>query len=259
MERVREAAETAGIDWDALTPADLAPIDQFHIRGLDATREMIALSGFVKGMQVLDVGCGIGGPARTLAAEAGCILQGIDLTEEFIEVAREVTARTGQRATVKFNCCSALQLPFADAHFDGAWMQHVGMNIAEKGPLMKEVARVVKPGGTFALHEVLAGDVGDPYFPVPWATASEGSFLATEVEMKGCLDEAGFAVGDWRDVTAGAAAWFEAMFAKAEAGEASKLNLSVLMGERFPEMARNVLRNLAEDRIKVVMAVCRRS
>ena len=259
MERVRQAAETLGLDWDMLTAADLAPIDQFHIRGREATLEMIALSDFSSGMHVLDVGCGIGGPARTLAAEGGCEVHGIDLTGEFIEVAREITARTGQSDSVKFDSCSALQQPFRDAQFDGAWMQHVSMNVPEKGALLNEVARVVKPGGTFAFHEILAGKADVPYFPVPWATTVEGSSLVTESGFRLHLAEAGFSVTDWQDVTADSADWFEAMFAKAAAGQASKLNLSVLLGERFPEMARNVHRSLVESRIKVVMAVCKRA
>ncbi|MCH8978501.1 MAG: class I SAM-dependent methyltransferase [Armatimonadetes bacterium] len=258
LDRLREAAKKVGIDWGALTPADMAQIDHFHMRGLDATRELISLSGFSTGMTVLDVGCGIGGPARTLAAEVGCHVHGIDLTEEFIEVAREITARTGQGDTVKFGSCSALQLPFAEASFDGAWMQHVSMNIPEKGTLLREIARVVKPGGAFAFHEVLADQTDEPYFPVPWAASAEGSALATEDGLKGHLADAGFAVSDWHDLTRDTAGWFEAMFAKATAGEASRLDLSVLMGDRFPEMARNLHRSLVEGRIKVVMAVCMR-
>lgn len=254
MDRLKQAAKTVGIDWDALTPADLAPIDQFHIRGRQATLEMIGLSGFSKGMYVLDVGCGIGGPARTLAAETGCDVHGIDLTEEFIAAAKEITKKTGQSPKVKFGSCSALQLPFTDARFDGAWMQHVSMNIPDKATLLKEIARVVKPGGTFAFHEVLADRETTPHFPVPWANTADSSDLVTETEFKSHLADAGLSVTDWIDVTKGSVAWFEKIFA--QAGQASKLNLSVLMGDRFPEMARNTHRSLKEGRIKVVMAVC---
>lgn len=258
LDRVRQAVDGGGLDWDALTPADLAPIDHFHIRGRDATLEMIALSGFTADMTVLDVGCGLGGPARTLAAETGCRVRGIDLTEEFIAVGREITRRTGQEERVLLDSCSALQIPFVDNHFEGAWMQHVGMNIPEKAALVNEIARVVKPGGTFAFHEVLADQAKAPYFPVPWATTAAESSLVFETRFKTYLADAGFSVTDWKDVTTESTAWFEAMFAKAAAGKASKLNLSVLMGDRFPEMARNAHRSLKEDRIKVVMAVCKK-
>ncbi|MCH8818371.1 MAG: hypothetical protein IIC92_11660 [Chloroflexi bacterium] len=127
-----------------------------------------------------------------------------------------------------------------------------------KRAVVNALLGVVKPGGNFSFHEVLAGKADAPYFPVPWATTAEGSSLVTEIVFKKHLAAAGFSVTGWHDVTADSAEWFEAMFAKAAAGQASKLNLSVLMGDRFPEMAKNVLRNLVEGRIKVVMAVCRR-
>lgn len=116
--RILASLVAAGRDLDRLTCGDLASFGEFHAGGLASTRELARLAAMGPGSQVLDVGCGIGGPARMLAAEFGCQVTGIDLTESFCHAARMLTAKLGMSDRVQ--CCrgTALQLPFASASFD---------------------------------------------------------------------------------------------------------------------------------------------
>lgn len=160
LEAILAAVRATGKDPDALTPDDLAPIDQFHTRGKPATIELATLAGLRAGMRVLDVGGGIGGPARTLAAEFGCSVTVLDLTEAYVRTGEAITARLGLSDRVSFRHGSALALPFADGSFDAAWTQHSSMNVADKAQMYAEIRRVLRPGGIFALHEVMACPAG---------------------------------------------------------------------------------------------------
>src|SRR5579871_2695840 len=157
-ERLKTALNALGPADQQLAPQQLAGLDQFHTRGLAATAELARLIGITAGMAVLDVGSGVGGPARFLAATAGCHVTGVDLSEPFVDAARYLTGRTGQGALVSFETGSALELPFADDHFDVALLQHVAMNIADRPRLYREIRRVLKPGGRFATYDVVLAD-----------------------------------------------------------------------------------------------------
>src|SRR6266436_4746410 len=125
------------------------------------------------GLRVLDVGSGIGGPARYFAAEHGCRVTGIDLTEEFVRVARSLTARTKLDGLVEFRQGSALEMPFERESFDRAYMIHVGMNIADKAGIFREVRRVLKAGGLFTVFDIVRAKDGAMQYPVPWAASEE--------------------------------------------------------------------------------------
>src|SRR3546814_5577314 len=151
--RILSALTAAGKDLDRLTAEDLSPYDQFHSRGSQATAELAQLLDPQLGQRLLDLGCGIGGPARWLARERGCEVVGLDLTETFCRTARDLSARVRLDASTRFLCADALNLPFAADHFDLVWTQHAAMNIADKARLYREVARVLKPGGRFGLYD----------------------------------------------------------------------------------------------------------
>jgi SAM-dependent methyltransferase len=163
----------AGKVPDALIPEDLAPVDQFHTHGRKATLDLARRAGVTPGMRMLDVGGGLGGPARTLASEFGCTVEVLDLTEEFCRAGALLTRLTGLSDAVSFRHGSALDMPFPDSSFDVAWTQHSSMNIADKERLYGEIHRVLRPGGRLALHEILAGPVSPIHFPVPWARGSQ--------------------------------------------------------------------------------------
>ncbi len=254
QERIAEMLTNAGTSAEAATPEQMAAFDQFHVRGVLATRELADLAGFSKGQHILDVGSGIGGSARFLNTVKGCKVTGIDLTQEFVDTANTLTTAQKQ-GDVTFVQGSALETPFEDASFDGAWMQHVNMNIADKAGLFKEVARVLRPGAKFAMHEILADKADQPHFPAPWSKVPEGSHLAHEPEFRTALENAGFTVTEWVDETQTSVDWLNAMTAKMKSEGPPPINVGILLGPEFPAMAANANRSMEEGLIKVVMVV----
>jgi len=252
------ALEKAGKDVNHLTPEDLAPIDQFHIRGRMATLELARVAGIDAAKYVLDVGSGVGGTSRCLAKEFGCRVTGIDLTDEYCRAAAMLTARTGLSHLVDFRQGDATALPFADQSFDVVWTEHVAMNIPDKKRLYREMHRVLKPGGTLAIYDVLAGPSGPVLFPVPWARTPDTSFLVQPTELRKLLADAGFTVTDWADTTEAARAWFVTLAEKIKKEGFPPLGFHVLMGADFQAMAQNQGQNLQDGRIVLGQVVARK-
>jgi SAM-dependent methyltransferase len=249
----------AGKDPDRLAPEDLAAVDQFHIRGRDATLELATLAGLAPGREVLDVGGGLGGPARTLAHEFGSRVTVLDLTEEYCQVGEELTRRTGLADRVRFRHGDALALPFPDASFDAVWTQHSSMNIEDKERLYESIRRVLRPGGRLALHEVMAGPGGPVHFPVPWSPDGAFSFLSPPETIRRLLAGLGFRQQAWVDVSPAALIWFRERVAAARSATAPPpLGLHLLLGAAAGRMFANMMRNLEEDRIVVIQAVWQR-
>jgi SAM-dependent methyltransferase len=245
-----------GPEQQRLTPQQLGALDQFHTRGLAATAELARLAGITADMSVLDVGSGVGGPARFLAANHGCHVTGVDLSEPFVEAARYLTGRTGQGGQVSFECASALTLPFDDGRFDAVFLQHVAMNIADRARLYREIRRVLKRGGRFATYDVVLNG-GEPhypvpYYPVPWARTPATSFLLTAAATREAIEPAGFRTLVWQDDSEAARAWITQLRA---AGPPPSPNLGVVMGPDFAQLAANLGRNLMEGRLGILTAV----
>jgi len=249
--RLKTALAPLGPEEQRLTPQQLAALDQFHTRGLLATAELAKLAGVAAGMSVLDVGSGVGGPARFLAATSGCNVTGVDISEPFVEAARYLTDRTGQGGQVSFQSGSALELPFADGRFDVVLLQHVAMNIADRAALYREIHRVLKPGGRFATYDVVMKG-GDPHYPVPWARTPATSFLLTAEATRAAIEPAGFRTLVFQDDSETAAAWFAQVRAS---GPPPSPNLGVVMGPDFAQLSLNLGRNIAEGRIGILTAV----
>jgi SAM-dependent methyltransferase len=256
-DRVLAALAAAGLTGE-LTWRDLAPLDQFHSRGLKASAELAAALAPERGAHVLDVGSGLGGPARFLAATAGCRVTGIDLTPAFVDVANLLSERAGLAGQTRFLAANALTLPFADATFDHAWTLHVAMNIADRARLYGEIRRVLKPDGRLVIYEVVAGEHGVLVFPVPWARTPETSFVRTPAATRAALDGAGFVITAWEDKSADTLAWFREQRAKRQAAP-SPLNLTAVMGDDFPALSANMARNLEEGRARIAQAVAVRA
>ena len=252
------ALEKAGKDINHLTPEDLAPIDQFHIRGRAATLELARAAGLDASKHVLDVGSGVGGTSRCLAKEFGCRVTGIDLTDEYCRAASMLSAKTGLAHLVDYRQGDATKLPFDDQTFDVVWTEHVAMNIPDKTRLYKEMHRVLKPGGTLAIYDVLAGPSGPVLFPVPWAHTPDTSFLVSPTELRRLLEEAAFTITDWADTTEAARAWFVRLAEKIQKEGLPSLGFHLLLGADFKAMAQNQGRNLQEGRIVLAQIVARK-
>jgi ubiquinone/menaquinone biosynthesis C-methylase UbiE len=257
---IREALVESG--EHVSSHADTAAFDEFHIRGREATRALADMAGLTPGSSVLDLGCGIGGPARTLAAEFGCEVTGIDLVEEYVRAAEMLTAQVGLSDRVRFRHGDMTALPFASSSFDAALTIHTTMNIEDKTKLFSGIFRVLKDDGILALYEVMAGDAGAPHYPVPWASDSTIDFLVAEADMRRRLEASGFAAIVWEDVSSVSLDWLKSAIAvKKTAGQrtgASKVGLGVVMGATAARKSGNMLRNLEEGRISIVQAVLKK-
>jgi len=255
--RVLAALAAAGVDLDALTVEDLAPIDALHIRGRAATEDLCLLARIGSGVDLLDAGCGIGGASRYLAASMGAKVTGVDLTEEYIGVAKMLSERVGLSDRTDFLQGSVLDLPFDDGSFDVVWTEHAQMNIADKAGFYGELYRVLRPGGTFAFHDVFAGPEGGLHFPVPWAPDSSISHLIPVEEVRAVLAGAGFSQRDWEDKTSASTKFFVARLEAAQAEGTAGVGPHVVMENPGSKFA-NALRNLQEGRICVVQAVMKK-
>jgi SAM-dependent methyltransferase len=252
-QRLQAALAGFGPEEQRLTPRQLAGIDQFHTRGYPATLELASLTGISAETSVLDIGCGIGGPARVLAETCGCKVTGVDLSEPFVEAGRYLNKRTGQLDRVSFALGNALDLPFDDAEFDIVLLQHVAMNIADRALLYREIRRVLKAGAKFATYDIVANGA-EPYYPAPWARSAETSFLLTAAATREAVEQAGFRTIVWQDDTTIAKAWIAELRAS---GPLPSPNLSIVMGSGFGDALGNLGRSLMEGRVGVLTAVFR--
>lgn len=197
-QRILDALEKAGVT--EITPQTLGPADQLHAGGIDATRNLARMAQMKAGARVLDIGSGLGGPARVFASEFACDVTGIDLTPEFVRDATVLTERCGLADTVRFDVGSALELPYGDASFDVVVTEHAVMNIKDRDTFYREAFRVLKPGGVFAFYDTLRGDGPEPTYPLPWAPTSEISFLLTAGQTRDSIGKAGFVEEEWVDI-----------------------------------------------------------
>lgn len=250
--RIINGLNETGKDLSNITLDDLQPVDEFHIRGHAATKELIRLSGFTPDMHIIDVGCGVGGSTRRLSHETGCCVTGIDLSDEYIDAAERLTQLLNMQERVKFHAASALALPFDDNTFDGAWSIQMNMNVEDKSGWLKELYRVLKPGGRAVLYEVCGHKNSPCYFPVPWAQDSSMSFLVPPEPFRDAITSAGFEIDVWNDKTALAQQAFAHMTAPVGEPELPELGVHLLVGNDILTKAYNLHRNLDEERVSLI-------
>ncbi|MGX5827641.1 class I SAM-dependent methyltransferase [Mesorhizobium sp. 43Arga] len=219
-QRILAALADTGMDVARLRAGDLEAVDEFHIGGIAATRELIGQMGLKPGARLLDIGSGVGGPARFAANEAGADVTGIDLTQSYVDIATSLSKRTGMADRTRFVQGSALDMPFAGASFDAAMILHVGMNLPDKKKLMGEAARVLRPGGVFAVYDVMRLKVGALTYPLPWASDESMSFVAMPEDYRSAATASGFSVVAERRRGAFAVEFFAAMRARMAAAQA---------------------------------------
>jgi sarcosine/dimethylglycine N-methyltransferase len=247
---IERALAAAGKDVQTLEPAELSMLEDFHSLGRLATAGLVDLARITASDRVLDAGTGIGGTARLIAAERGAHVTAVDITPEYCDVAAWLNQAVGLDGLVEVGTADVTELPFDEAAFDVVVSQHVQMNIADKRRLYADARRVLAPGGRLALWDATAGPGGPLHFPVPWADSAEQSHLVTPDELAELLRSAGFEVAHWVDLTEPAADAMRDRFA----GDPAPLGLHVFVPD-FPAKASNLVRNLAEDRVRLIQAV----
>jgi SAM-dependent methyltransferase len=253
LARIDAVLRELGHDLEHLTPEILAPVEHLHSGGLPTTKDQAEGLALTPETKVLDIGCGIGGPARYLAHAYGCHVTGIDLTPELLETGRVLTKRCGLEHLVTLDLGDALDLSYPDATFDVVWCQNVTMNIADKDGFLAGVHRVLKPGGVFTSTEYSLGPGGEVLYPVMWAYGPETSLLDTEAVMRGQLESAGFRIREWTN-------YGEILMERAKNAPPStgRLNNILVFGEDASERFRVGLRNLQEKRLQYWMITAER-
>lgn len=255
VERILDAFKVDGINPDELALDDLSRIDQLHAGGRDGTRNLAKMAALEPGMKVLDVGSGLGGPARTLASEFGCHVMGIDITEDFVKTAEFLTDRFGLSNSVSFSLGNALNLDIRDGTFDCAWSQTTIMNIEDKQRVFQEACRVVRPGGIIALEAIMAGTKEEARFPVLWADTPDVSFLSTSGNFRQMMDGIGFTELEWKDISRQAIRGF---LKQQEAMNNSGVGVHILTTDG-PRKVENTKKGLADGTYVYIQAVFKRA
>ena len=251
LDSILKGLESSGKNLQSLVPDDLAPIDEFHTRGKESTIEIANLAQLQSHHNVLDVGCGLGGSARYIANEFGCSVMGVDLTDEYIDVANQLTEFVNLSDKVSFKQANALELPFSSDNFDVVWTEHTQMNISDKGKFYGELSRVLKPKGRLVFHDIF-GTNNAPHYPTPWAEHGSLSSLCTQEEAREAIEKSNLAVDKWIDKSKLSMEFFKAMINKAETSGPPPLGFHLLMGKTAKEKLLNQARNLEENRVTVV-------
>jgi SAM-dependent methyltransferase len=256
--RILEAMKAASLSPDTVTMEELAPVDHFHARGLPATVELADVLPIEASHHIIDIGCGIGGPARYLAKRFGCRVSGVDITAPFVDAANKLTALLKMEDLVEVKLGDGQQLPFADGVFDGGYAQHVTMNIADRARFFAEAYRVLRPGGFFALTEHGLGPQGSPHYPVPWSDDGSGSHLVTPADTTAYLTDAGFVDVRVEDTGAKYLSGYRRAMELAAQGALPAFGIQILLGQTAPAKTKNAARNIEEGRTHPIQVICRK-
>jgi SAM-dependent methyltransferase len=252
--RILDALRAAGLDPErGLSAEELGALDHFHTGGLRASVELLELARIRAEERVLDIGAGLAGAARLLAARTGCRVDCVELSSDYCAGAVLLNRLTGLDDRIGVHLGSALDLPFPDDSFDAAWMQNVGMNIADKRALYAEVRRVLRPGGRFAFQEMAAGDALPRYFPLPWASDPADSILVSGEAMRSLLIECGFTAELFEDTSD---YHLSANPTGAKPAASGQLGLAVFVDD-LARKAANARRSLEEGQVRLVRGVFR--
>jgi SAM-dependent methyltransferase len=256
-EAIVDALRQSEKPLDQLTVEDLAPVDHFHARGFPATVELADKLRVRDSAHLVDIGCGLGGPARYMAQRFRCRVSGVDITDEFVRTGRLLNALLHMEDRVQLEQGDALHLPYADGTFDGGYSQHVTMNIADRERFYAEACRVLKPGACFAVTEHGLGPKGEPIYPVPWSSDGSNSFLVTPEATRRIVFDAGFEAIEIVDMGDKYLAGYRKSLERTPA-ELPPLGTHLLLGPSARERSANAMRNIEEGRTRPFQLVCRK-
>lgn len=256
-ERVFNALEKVKNGEKKFSRNDFASFDEFHIQGIKATRELATLVPIEPNMKILDIGSGVGGPARTLASEFNAQVVGIDAVESFSQLATKLSSLIKLEQQTRFVHGSALALPFENDLFDVVWMQHMNMNIQDKGKLYAEATRVLRSGGKIALYEICQGKntTESLDYPVPWANNETVNHLARPEEIIAKIEQNGLQAQVVKNVTWECLNWFTKILEAAKVGKANPLGLHLVSGDDFRLKAENIVKNIQNEKIEVLLGI----
>jgi SAM-dependent methyltransferase len=243
---------------EGLTVEDLAPVDHFHARGFPATVELADRLPIKAGQWILDIGCGLGGPARYMAKRFQCNVRGLDITVPFVDAANKLTTLLRMQETVHIELGDGQHLPYRDSEFDGAYTQHVTMNVADRPRFFAEAFRVLRPGAFFALTEHGLGPTGQPHYPLPWSADGTGAYLVAPSETRALLEGSGFEDVVVENTGPKYLEAYKVVIDKAEKGALPPLGIHLLMGDTALQKTRNAARNIEEGRTHPIQVVCRK-
>jgi ubiquinone/menaquinone biosynthesis C-methylase UbiE len=259
LNAVIKGIERLGKSTNSVAVGELALLDEFHIGGRQASEDFLDQLNFTVDDHLIDVGCGLGGTSRFVADRYKSKVTGIDLTSEYIEAGKSLCDWVGLDHLITLQEGSALNIPFNDNEFDGGFMMHVGMNIKDKIELFKEIFRVLRSGTNFGVYDVMQIEKGDLLYPVPWATTPNESKLASPMQYKQALQEAGFSVNAERNRRDFALKFFEQLKKNsATKGGPPPLGLHILMGDNAPTKVQNMIKNVSAGYIAPVEIIARK-
>jgi ubiquinone/menaquinone biosynthesis C-methylase UbiE len=247
---IRGGIAALGKTTSTITVDDLAPVDEFHIGGRRATEELFRQLEPAPAQHLLDIGCGLGGPARFAADRYQCRVSGVDLTRDYVEAGNALCQWLGLDDRVVLHHANALSMPFADGTFSAAYMLHAGMNIEDKARLFREVAHVLQARARFAIYDVMRTGEGDLRYPLPWATVPESNAVATPEQYQDALYAAGFELLSQRSRRDFALSYFARLQSQMAAADGpGPLGMHTLMGERRQRQVPNMVANISNGLI----------
>ena len=256
--RVHQAMSETGLINKKLEIEELFPIDQYHARGIAATVDLGKRMPISKNQKIIDIGCGLGGPARYYAKEFKCFITGIDITPSFIEIGNEFNRLTSMSDNVELLVGNGEVLNFENETFDGAYSQHVTMNISNREKFFSEAFRVLKKDSFFAFTEHGLGPEGNPIFPLPWANSLEMSFLLPPQKTISILKDTGFSDIKIIETAEKYISGYEKLIKLKSENKKPVLGIHVIGGDSMNERSKNSMESIKENRTLPFEIVCKK-